>query len=118
VIDDERSALAMDPRIRFDGPVDATSQGITDEILPVVREAISNVARHAHASSLEVQVEHRDGSLTVRVVDDGVGLTGAATEGNGIRNLSQRAEKLGGRCVVAAGANGGTVLEWRVPDPG
>jgi PAS domain S-box-containing protein len=118
IIEGERSALGTDPRIRFDGPVDATSESVADEVLPVVREALSNVARHARASGVEVQVEHRDGSVTVRVVDDGVGLTDAATSGNGLRNLAQRAEKLGGRCLVTTGANGGTVLEWQVPDPG
>jgi signal transduction histidine kinase len=37
--------------------------------------------------------------------------------GNGIPNLAKRAEKLGGRCLVAAGPEAGTVLEWQVPDP-
>jgi PAS domain S-box-containing protein len=116
VIDDERTALGIEPRIRFDGPIDATSESIASEVVAVVREAISNIARHAHASDVEVHVEHRDATVTVRVVDDGIGLPEAVSSGRGIRNLTARAVKRGGRCLVAAGPRGGTVVEWQVPD--
>jgi PAS domain S-box-containing protein len=118
VLDDERAALGFEPRIRFDGRVDATSSDVTEAVLAVVREAISNVARHARASSVEVEVAHHDGFVTVRVVDDGVGIPDSPTAGNGIVNLNRRAEKLGGECVLTASPGGGTVLDWRVPDPG
>ncbi len=117
VLDDERGALGFEPRIRFDGPVDTTSVDIADAVLAVVREAISNVARHARASSAEVDIEHSDGFMTVRVVDDGAGISDSSIPGNGIVNLSRRAEKLGGECVLRTSPGGGTVLEWRVPDP-
>ena len=116
VADEEREALGFEPRIRFDGAVDATSDHIAAELLPAVREALSNVARHAHASTVEINVARRDGVLTLRVADDGVGLANRALGGNGVPNLSARAEKLGGRCLVASGPDGGTVLEWQVPD--
>jgi PAS domain S-box-containing protein len=116
VVDEERAILGTEPRIRFDGPVDATSESVAGEIVAVVREAISNIARHAAASNVEVDVEHRDGFVTVRVADDGVGIPDAVSGGNGLRNLTKRAEKLGGRCEVASRPEGGTLLEWRVPD--
>jgi PAS domain S-box-containing protein len=116
VIDDERGALGIEPRIHFDGPVDATSESVAGEVVPVVREAISNVARHAGASNVAVEVEHRDGWVRVRVVDDGVGLPAVVSDGRGIANLTARAEKLGGRCRVSAGPRGGTIVEWQVPD--
>jgi PAS domain S-box-containing protein len=117
VVDEERAALGCEPRIRFDGPVDATSQTVAAELVPALREALSNVARHARASSVEVDVAHRAGAVTLRVVVDGIGLSARSTGGNGLRNLADRAAKLGGRCLVSAGAEGGTVLEWQVPDP-
>jgi signal transduction histidine kinase len=74
------------------------------------------VAKHAQASTAEVEVAHRSGVVTLRVVDDGRGLTGEPSQGNGIRNLTERAAKLSGRCQVTPGPHGGTVLEWSVPD--
>jgi len=118
VADDERAALGFEPRIRFDGPVDATSNVVAAELIPALREALSNVARHAGATAVEVDVQHRDGMVTLRVVDDGIGLGADSSGGNGLRNLSQRATKLGGRCVLHAVADCGTVLEWQVPDAG
>jgi PAS domain S-box-containing protein len=116
VVDEEREALGFEPRIRFDGPVDATSDHVAAELLPAVREALSNVARHARASSVEIDVTRRDDVLELRVVDDGVGLASDAGGGNGVPNLAKRAEKLGGTCVLRAGPERGTVLEWQVVD--
>ncbi|HEU5308955.1 MAG TPA: PAS domain S-box protein [Acidimicrobiia bacterium] len=116
IVDEEREALGFEPRIRFDGPVDAVSEYVAAELLPAVREAISNVARHAQATSVDIEVEHRDGLVTLQVADDGVGLPVNPDGGNGIRNLANRAAKLGGRCGVDARPDGGTVLEWQAPD--
>jgi PAS domain S-box-containing protein len=115
VLDDQREALGFEARLRFDGPVDTMNDLVAAELLPAVREAVSNVARHADASSMEVDIQCGD-FVTLRVLDDGRGLTGTASGGNGIRNLSERAGKLGGRCTVSARPDGGTMLEWRVPN--
>jgi signal transduction histidine kinase len=116
VVDEERDALGLEPRIRFDGPVDAVSDHVSGELLPALQEALSNVAKHAQAASVEIDVAHRDGVVTLRVTDDGLGLGSTDNGGNGVRNLAARAEKLGGRCLVEAGRERGTVLEWQVPD--
>jgi PAS domain S-box-containing protein len=116
VVDEEREVLGFEPRIRFDGAVDATSEHLAAELLPALREALSNVARHARATAVEIDIEHLDGAVTLRVVDNGVGVSATGDGGNGIRNLATRAEKLGGRCLVADGSDGGTVLDWQVPD--
>ena len=116
IVGEESAALGFEPRIRFDGAVDATSERVTAELMPAVREALSNVARHANASSAEIEVVRADGFVVLRVIDDGRGLPSEIAEGNGLRNLSERATRLGGRCLVAPGTEGGTILEWRVPD--
>jgi PAS domain S-box-containing protein len=115
VVDDERDALGFEPRIRFDGPIDAMRDDVAAELLPTVREAVSNVARHAGATSVEIAVEHGDDFVTLRVLDDGCGVAATAPRGNGLRNISERAARLGGRCSVTARPEGGTSLEWRVP---
>jgi signal transduction histidine kinase len=80
----------------------------------VVAESLTNVAKHARASSAAVEVRHADGRLVVEVVDDGVG--GADTRGgSGLRGLADRVEALGGRLRVWSPAGGGTRVEAEIP---
>jgi signal transduction histidine kinase len=116
ILDDHGDALGFEPRVRFEGPVDAMRDEVAAALLPAVREAVSNVARHAEASALEVSIENAGDFVTLRVVDDGRGVpTTLGAGGNGLRNLTERANRLGGRCLVTARPDGGTSLEWQVP---
>jgi two-component system sensor histidine kinase DevS len=115
VIADERPALGFHPRVRFDGLIDAVSDAIANELLPTLREALSNVARHAHASSAEVVLEGGD-NVVLRVLDNGIGIADNVVSGNGTRNFATRASILGGECRVTARPEGGTMLEWSVPN--
>lgn len=114
VLEAERPALDAEPRLRLDGVLDAIHPEVSEHLLATLREALSNVARHAQAANVEVTVEAHD-EVVLRVVDDGVGLPESRPEGNGLRNMAERARLLGGRCRVEAGPHGGTVLEWVVP---
>ncbi len=108
-------ALGFDPRVLFDGPVDSTPEQVAVELLAVLREALSNVARHAHASRVDVDVV-ADGDVMLRVVDDGRGLPSERrAAGRGMLNMQARAAVLGGTMIAHSGAPSGTVLEWRVP---
>jgi signal transduction histidine kinase len=109
-------SLGYEPRVLLDGPLDT---GVADrigvEMLAVLREALSNVARHAQSTRTEVEVIVDD-ELIVRVTDDGVGPPGDdAPRGNGLRNMTERAQRLGGSILVRAADGAGTVVEWRVP---
>jgi len=115
VVSEERLVLGFEPRVRFEGAVDAMSDEVAAELLPTLREALSNVARHADASSVDIKVEAGE-TVVLRVLDNGRGLPEKVSGGHGIRNLGERAAMLGGRCRVAAHPGGGTVLEWQVPD--
>jgi signal transduction histidine kinase len=80
----------------------------------VVCESLTNVDRHACASSAAVEVRHTDGRLVIKVVDDGVG--GADTRrGSGLRGLADRVEALGGRLRVWSPEGGGTRVEADIP---
>jgi signal transduction histidine kinase len=110
-------ALGFTPHLIVEGPIDSIVPGpVAEQLLASAREALTNVAKHARARSAEVLVVAA-GDLALRVTDDGEGLTGTpgAGHGNGLRNLRHRAEALGGTCRVAAGADGGVVVDWRVP---
>lgn len=114
VRDSERS-LGFAPSLHFEGPVDVlTDEAVVNAVVPSLGEMLSNVARHAQARVAEVRLEASKDTLRLVVSDDGVGFRPAGG-GRGLGNLSQRAQALGGSCVVSAGPNGGTVVEWSVP---
>ncbi|MGC2169172.1 MAG: PAS domain S-box protein [Acidimicrobiales bacterium] len=104
------------PRVAFLGPVDfGVPEMVSDHLLAVFGEGLSNIARHAHASKVEAVVSVDEGWLTLTLLDDGVGVSDRPSAGNGIRNMITRAENLGGTCTVAARVPSGTLVEWRVP---
>jgi signal transduction histidine kinase len=108
--------LGFEPVIRFDGPIDsAVSDSLADELFAVLREALTNIAKHAQATSAEVSVEARDSTLSASVTDDGVGYRGDAKVGRGVDNLRARATKLDGDFDISQMDSGGTTLTWRVP---
>jgi signal transduction histidine kinase len=110
-------AIGFEPTVRFDGPIDAAvSDEAAEHLLATLRELLSNVARHAEATAVSIEVTVGR-ELVLRVIDDGRGGAAVATAaGNGIRNLAQRAEALGGSFALAPGVGGaGTVASWTVP---
>jgi signal transduction histidine kinase len=80
----------------------------------IASEAITNVAKHAQASVIDLRVDGRDGTLTLSVSDDGVG--GAdPSRGSGLIGLKDRVEALGGTISVLSSPGHGTVLHVRLP---
>lgn len=108
--------LGRAPRIRFDGPVDlVTSPSIAEQAGKVLREALTNVARHAQATEVVVEVVATPERLEVIVTDNGVGLPPRRREGAlGLANLERRAADLGGSFSVGSNDKG-TTLQWVVP---
>ena len=117
VTHDAARGLGFEPRVLFDGAVDSlVPDEIAEHLLLVLREALANIAKHARATRVQVEVSAFD-DVELRVTDDGVGLPPPAerTSGNGLRNLEARAKRLGGTFDLGAGAERGAVLVWRVP---
>ncbi len=111
--------LGFEPTVTFDGPIDtAVDDALGSDLLATLREALSNVARHAKASRLEVEVTVGAEDVRLWVRDDGVGIAGDRTgTGKGLANMERRATAHGGHLTVRAGDLGGTILEWVVPRP-
>jgi signal transduction histidine kinase len=108
-------ALGYEPHILFDGSLDTVAEDRAVELLAVLREALTNVARHAGARRVDVEVV-ADGDLMLRVLDDGKGLVPERRPGaKGLANMEARAARLGGSVLVKSRPEGGTVVEWRVP---
>ena len=116
VVADVTPALGHDPQVHFSGPVDASSsEEVAAEVAAVVREALVNVARHAHADRANVAVSASEGTLTVTVEDNGVGL-GTVTRRSGLDNLRQRANHRSGNFQVESRPDTtGTRLTWWIP---
>ncbi|MEV6495605.1 ATP-binding protein, partial [Actinoplanes sp. NPDC051633] len=80
----------------------------------IATEAITNVARHAHASSCLLRLEVGD-ELTIDVRDDGVGLPANRPVGVGLPSMAERAAELGGRCDLTVADGGGTRVLAHLP---
>jgi signal transduction histidine kinase len=108
--------LGFDPVVRFDGPIDtAVDDSLADELFAVIREALTNVAKHARARSAEVSVAVRDSMLSAVVTDDGTGFVEESSVGRGVDNLRARAAKLSGAFSIGPRDSGGTELSWQAP---
>lgn len=108
--------LGFAPALRMSGLLDTdVSDEQREHLLAVVREALSNAARHAHATAVEVTAEATATTLRLRVADNGRGIGPDVTRRSGLGNLSIRAENLGGSCALTSNEPSGTVLEWTVP---
>lgn len=115
-IEEFTSGIDIEPSLMLDGPIDTgVADDIAEEMMAVIREALSNAARHSNASRVTLEVSVGD-DLSVRVIDDGVGLSDEPrTDGHGLRNMAVRAERLGGTLALTPSAGGGLVVEWTVP---
>ena len=114
-VDAAADSLGFAPSLRLSGLVDTTVPTDAGEhLLAALREALSNAARHAHASRVDVGVDVDVDAVVLRVSDNGVGLPETGRR-SGLRNLDERAREMGGQFSAAAGASGGTELQWRVP---
>ncbi len=116
--DELTPTLGMRPEVRFVGPVDnAVPPHVADHILAVVREALTNAAKHARASRFAVEISVDDDIVLVEVIDNGSGLEvdRAGSVGHGLTNLRNRAEKLSGNFEILSVEGGGTRLIWSAP---
>ncbi|MEU5541498.1 GAF domain-containing protein [Streptomyces sioyaensis] len=109
--------LGFAPALHMEGLIDTdVPAGIAEHVPAVLGEALSNIARHAHATTADISLVVRGGSLTLTVEDDGVGMPRYGRR-SGLSNLAKRAESLGGTMTVEAPPEGGTRLVWRAPLP-
>jgi signal transduction histidine kinase len=107
--------LGFEPAVRFSGPADtmvpSTALG---DVEAVVREGLTNAAKHARAGEVVVDLRVQGTTLTIEICDDGVGLS-SPRRSSGLSNLRSRAEELGGTLTIQARPTGGTQLLWTIP---
>jgi signal transduction histidine kinase len=128
---DVTTMLGFKPEMLFEGPVDVVvPDDAVGDVVAVVREALTNAARHAAATEVHVLLQAVPGRLTVTVRDNGHGM-GPDTRRSGLENLRRRAEAHGGDFMIISpaepdddmrfgrpateGTTKGTELRWTIP---
>ncbi|SCG34494.1 GAF domain-containing protein [Micromonospora inositola] len=108
-------SLGYRPDLELTGPIDsAVPDALRPELTAVLREALSNAVRHAHAERVAVAVTVDAGWVSVTVTDDGVGCDPEVAR-SGLVNLRERAERLGGDFQLSRVIPHGTEVRWSVP---
>lgn len=102
-------------------PVGRLPRGLEAALYRITQEALANVAKHAHARTVDVALEVADGRVHLSVADDGRGFTPAerprAAGGMGLPGLRERAERFGGTCRVQSQPGHGTTVTVDIPIP-
>jgi signal transduction histidine kinase len=115
VVGEAAPVLGFPPSVRMEGLIDThVPKEAADHLVAVLSEALTNIARHARADRAEVVLETDGREVRLTVADNGVGVP-AGGRRSGLRNMAERAERLGGTFDVTGSAGRGTTLLWRVP---
>ena len=85
---------------------------VCDHLYRIAQEAATNAVKHGKAQTIQITLGREHGKNVLRIIDDGVGMPGAASrpEGMGLRIMEHRAKMIGGRLAVRTPAEGGTVV--------
>jgi signal transduction histidine kinase len=118
-------ALAADARnvglevvLDMDGDLDRLSPGVQLTAYRIVQEALTNVRRHAQASTVHVTITRYGKSLDITVVDDGAGVTGEPEPGNGLIGMRERVAIHNGTVSAGPGDEGGFQVRAQLPVKG
>jgi ligand-binding sensor domain-containing protein/signal transduction histidine kinase len=101
-------------------PVQEVPANVRHNVFLVVKEALQNIVKHAHATEVWLRVNTGGADLTVSVEDNGCGFNGAPEDAwaDGLRNMRQRLSEVGGECQITSRVNAGTAILLHVRLPG
>lgn len=115
-IEDASRLLGHMPAFTVHGEPERIGDSATVELEAVLREALSNVVRHAHAESTGIVLTVDSDCVQLVVQDDGVGMDPqTTTHASGTANISARAQRLGGTAEWSQASPHGTRLTWQIP---
>jgi len=113
---DSARSLGFEPVVRFEGPIDSSMDDHEAEhVLAVLQELLSNIARHADATDVQLSIVVGDGELTMSVLDNGSGISEGVMSGRGMDNIRTRAHRMGGDVEWRPSPAGGTLARLQVP---
>jgi signal transduction histidine kinase len=115
----ELAASLVDPSTRIEvhseGDLTSLPAAVEAAAYRVAAEALTNVARHAGASTVRIEMAVSPTSLELKIADDGRGLAPSSAPGVGLISMRERAAELGGTFEVLAADQGGTVCRAHLP---
>jgi signal transduction histidine kinase len=115
----ENAPPSLRTSVRVSGEIDRLAPGVGEQIYLIVREAIRNAVRHAHATRLRLVIEAGHAALSATVVDDGCGFDPVVSPaGSGLRSMLERAQSIHATVAVTSARGRGTTVRLRVPLPG
>lgn len=117
VLGNSARVLGFVPTMTYTGALDVLPESAVQDLLAVLNEALSNVARHAGATEVAVTLACSPEQVLLRVADNGRGLS-PTQRSSGLTNLRRRAERHKGSFVCRPNHPHGTVVEWMVPVTG
>jgi len=107
--------IELNITINHDIPDIFITQESHREILMTIKESLNNIVKHSKASQVEIELNIINNDLTIKIKDNGVGITSKNRSGNGIKNMKARIEGIGGIFQLIAEAPNGTSVEISVP---
>ncbi len=115
-IDNSAQFLGFKPKLSLSGHVDIlVNHQLGEHLLAVLKEALSNILRHAKATEVKVHLQV-DQYITLTVEDNGRGMEGNEKRGFGLSNMEERAKLLSGSFDISASQLGGLMIKWSVPN--
>ena len=115
LVHDRARHLGFEPELNVANEIDMLPDFIADQLVATVTEGVSNVVRHAEASSTQITIDFDSETVWLIIDDNGKGLPDEPTRSGGLSNMMWRAAELGGSCTVGPREPTGTRLEWHVP---
>ncbi|WP_217214491.1 GAF domain-containing sensor histidine kinase [Streptomyces sp. AC550_RSS872] len=117
IVGEAAPVIGFAPSVRMEGLVETqVPREIADHLVAVLSEALTNIARHAHADRADIVLLADSRQVRLTVTDNGVGIP-ADGRRSGLRNMAERARQLEGELELNSPAEGGTTLVWWVPVP-
>ncbi|MDQ3886220.1 MAG: sensor histidine kinase, partial [Actinomycetota bacterium] len=117
-VQESADTLGFEPQLNLSGPLDTlVPHPVQPDLLATLREALSNLSRHAdaHSGRVEVNVDGKGELLRLLIEDDGRGIDPDAPPGRGLANMTSRAHRWGGSCEIEPAPGGGTRVRWSIP---
>jgi signal transduction histidine kinase len=115
VIDDAARVLGFAPRVVVEGVSSFVPAIVAGELSAVLREALSNIMRHASASEVDIELVLSSALVRLTVSDDGVGISARSRGGSGLANMQARAAALAGSFAATRRPDRGSRVVWEVP---
>lgn len=117
IVEEYTPALGFACKLQLQGDLDAVAgHRAAEALVATLREALSNAARHARATEVEVTIT-LDEALVLEVRDNGIGISDRPGRRSGLANMAQRARDVGGVCTLSPAWPHGTIVHWKVPVP-